>query len=317
MSAREPIEQGDPVADGRAFRRCLGQFATGVTVMTAQHGAQRAGMAVNSFSALSLEPPLVLWSIRRASASLPVFNGASHFAVNVLAGDQVDVANLFATPGIDKFATARWHAGRTGSPVLDGTIATMECAREQVLDGGDHLIVIGRVLHFARHEGEPLLFAQGRYALGQDHPAAVRAAPQPAPDCGDDQQSLLRLLHVTSHEMSARFDAQRREAGLTVGQLRVYSWLRDHPRSLEQLKRVAYLGDNDAEDSLADLIERGHVVCDANGVYALTCAGRDAAAASRQRVRQFEDTLFRGLPAADLAATRRVLELLAQHAHPA
>lgn len=315
MSAPELIEEGDPAADGRAFRRCLGQFATGVTVMTAQHSGERAGMAVNSFSALSLEPPLVLWSIRRASASLPVFTGASHFAVNVLAGDQVEVANLFATPGIDKFAAARWHAGRTGSPVLAGTIATMECARERLLDGGDHLIVIGRVLHFARHAGEPLLFAQGRYALGQERPAAIGATPQPAPDCGGDQKSLLRLLHVTSHEMSARFDEQRREAGLTVGQLRVYSWLRDHPRTLEQLQRVAYLGDNDAEDSLADLTERGHVMRDATGVYALTPAGRDAAAASRERVRQFEDTMFRGLPAADVAATRRVLELLARHAN--
>ena len=185
MSLGAPIEAGDPAADGRAFRRCLGQFATGVTVMTAQHGQDRAGMAVNSFAALSLEPPLVLWSIRRNSGSLPVFVGASHFAVNVLAGDQMEVANLFATPGIDKFATATWSPGCTGSPVLAGTIATMECAREQVLEGGDHLIVIGRVLHFARYGGEPLLFAQGRYALGQDHPAAVRATPQPAPGRAD------------------------------------------------------------------------------------------------------------------------------------
>src|SRR5690606_12457390 len=127
-------------------------------------GAERAGMAVNSFAALSLEPPLVLWAIRRGSGVAPVFTQAAHFAVNVLAGDQVDVANVFATPGIDKFAVSAWSAGRTGSPVLAGTIATMECAREQVLDGGDHLLVIGRVLHFERRAGEPLLFAQGRYA---------------------------------------------------------------------------------------------------------------------------------------------------------
>ena len=110
MSARAILEQGDPGADGRAFRRCLGQFATGVTVMTAQHADARAGMVVNSFAALSLEPPLVLWSIRRASGSLPVFTQAGHFAVNVLAGDQMEVANLFATSAVDKFAAAQSRA---------------------------------------------------------------------------------------------------------------------------------------------------------------------------------------------------------------
>src|SRR5690606_27635684 len=135
------------------------------------------------FAALSLEPPLVLWSIRRASGSLPVFTQAEHFAVNVLAGDQVDVANRFAASGVDKFAATQWAPGSTGSPVLAGTVATLECAREQVLDGGDHLIVIGRVLHFTRRAGEPLLFAQGRYALSQDHPAALRESPKAvAPD---------------------------------------------------------------------------------------------------------------------------------------
>lgn len=313
MTQRELIEQGDPAADGRAFRRCLGQFATGVTVMTARHGQQQAGMAVNSFAALSLEPPLVLWSIRRASAALPVFTQAEHFAVNVLAGDQVEVANLFATPGVDRFATAQWTAGRSGSPILDGTIATLECAREQVIEGGDHLLVIGRVLHFERRAGEPLLFAQGRYALSQEHPAALEAAAaqQPSANAGDPECSLLRLLYFTSHEMSARFDQHRRDAGLTVGQLRIYGWLRGQPRTLEQLRRVTYLGDSGTEDTLADLMERGQVTRDANGVYALTPAGRERSLASRERVRRFEEEALRGIDPADLEATRRVLMALA------
>ena len=315
MSQRELLEQGDPAVDGRAFRRCLGQFATGVTVMTAQHGAERAGMAVNSFAALSLEPPLVLWSIRRSSASLPVFARSEHFAVNVLAGEQVDVANLFATPGVDKFAAAQWSPGRTGSPVLAGTIATMECAREQVIEGGDHLLLVGRVLHFEHRVGEPLLFAQGRYALSQEHPAALQAATaqRPFAAAGDPECSLLRLLYFTSHEMSARFDAQRRDAGLTVGQFRVYGWLRSQPRTLEQLKRVTYLGDSGAEDTLAELMERGHVARDADGVYSLTPAGRETSLASRERVRRFEEAALRDIAPADLEATRRVLTALAGH----
>lgn len=315
MSARGLIEQGDPAADGRAFRRCLGQFATGVTVMTSRHGERLAGMAVNSFAALSLEPPLVLWSIRRTSGSVPVFTSAGHFAVNVLAGDQVEVANLFAAPGIDRFAATRWQPGVTGSPLIDGSIATMECVREQVLEGGDHLILIGRVLHFARRDGEPLLFAQGRYALSQEHPSASQSTASRVTDEGEPAAgSLLRLLHFTSHEMSAAFDEQRREAGLSVGQFRIYGWLRTQSRTREQLTRLAYLGDADTQDSLADLMDRGHVVRDGDGRYSLTVQGQAAAAASRARVRRFEEGLVRDLPPEDVEAAHRVLARLAGHA---
>lgn len=317
MSARDLIENGPPQPDGRAFRRCLGQFATGVTVMTTSTGGRLAGMTVNSFSALSLEPPLVLWSIRRASGSLPTFVEAEHFAVNVLAGDQVEVANLFASPAPDKFDTVPWSEGRMGSPLLTGAIATLECAQEQLIDGGDHIIVVGRVLHFARHDGEPLLFAQGRYALSQEHPAAVRVTSQPQPQGTCEEFSFLRSLHFTSHEMSEGFAEQRREAGLTVGVFRIYSWLRSQPRTLEQLQRLAYLGDRDTQDSMAELMERGHVVRDEDGTYALTPAGWEAAAASRQRVQLFEEQMLRGLPASDVEATRRVLAVLAQRARVA
>lgn len=287
--------------------------------MTSRNGEQLAGMTVNSFSALSLEPPLVLWSIRRASGSLPTFVEAEHFAVNVLAGDQVEVANLFASPASDKFGTVAWSEGRTGSPLLTGAIATLECALAQLIDGGDHIIMVGKVLHFARHAGEPLLFAQGRYALSQEHPAAVRAnaSAQPqSPDAGDDC-SLLRLLHFTSHEMSEHFAEQRREAGLTVGVFRIYSWLRSQPRTLEHLQRLAYLGDRDTQDSMVELVECGHVVREENGTYALTPRGLEAAAASRRRVQLFEEKMLLGLPASDIEATRRVLSALARHAEVA
>jgi DNA-binding MarR family transcriptional regulator len=175
------------------------------------------------------------------------------------------------------------------------------------------LLLVGRVLHFERHAGEPLLFAQGRYALSQEHPAALQAAAiQQSAVSGDEPEcSLLRLLYFTSHEMSARFDAERREAGLTVGQFRIYGWLRNQPRTLAQLKRVTYLGDSGTEDALAELMERGHVTPDPGGTYALTPAGRESSLASRERVRRFEAHAIRGIAAADLEATRRVLVALA------
>ncbi|MEN9888251.1 MAG: flavin reductase [Pseudomonadota bacterium] len=311
-----PIEEGNPTEDSRAFRRCLGQFTTGVTVITACHGEQMVGMSVNSFSALSLEPPLVLWSIRRESGSLPVFREASHFAVNVLAADQVSVSSLFASPKEDKFAQSRWSLGPSGAPLLAGTIAQMECRLEQVLEGGDHLILVGRVERYARFVGEPLLFTQGRYAITQEHPGAEQT-PSPAvvrSECPQDaiDGSLLRLLHYASNQMSSCFDAHRMIEGLNVAQFRFYGWLRTQSRSLEQLKQLTYLGSRDADDTVAVLTEKGHLSKDASGILQLTPAGRERAEAIARRVAAFEADLFQGLSEEDLATTRRVLGALAQ-----
>ncbi len=311
------IEAGDPAQDSRAFRRCLGQFATGVTVMTTRHGAQLAGMSVNSFSALSLEPPLILWSIRNQSNSLPVFRQAGCFAVNVLAADQVEVSNLFAAPAEDRFARLCWSAGCTGAPLLAGAIAHMECTLEQEIDGGDHKIMVGRVAHFARYGGEPLLFTQGRYAVTQEHPGTVQAdtaqaPPQPTTPLDPDEGSFMRLLHYTSHQMSAWFDEHREEEGLSVAQFRIYGWLRTQARTLEQLKRLAYLGDRDAADTVADLLERGHIFRDDVGALSLTPSGRQRADASARRVAVFESRLFQGIPEADVAVTRRIMGMLVQ-----
>src|SRR5690606_12602511 len=104
----------------------------------------------NSFSALSLDPPLILWSIRRESGSLPVFREASHFAVNVLAAHQVELSNLFSKSDSDKFGLSEWTPGQGGAPLLGGTIAQLECSLEEILEGGDHLIIVGRVQRYAR-----------------------------------------------------------------------------------------------------------------------------------------------------------------------
>jgi len=147
------VEEGDPAGDSRAFRRCLGQYPTGVTVITACHGDELVGMAVNSFAAVSLEPPLVLWSIRRESKSLAAFLGASHFAVNILAADQVQASHWFGAGHPDRFQLVPWHAGASGAPLLDGALAHLECRRVQLDEGGDHLILRGHGERCARFAG--------------------------------------------------------------------------------------------------------------------------------------------------------------------
>jgi flavin reductase (DIM6/NTAB) family NADH-FMN oxidoreductase RutF len=146
------------------LRTALGRFTTGVTIVTCSDAAGvAAGLTVNSFSALSLEPPLVLWSLRIESPSLPSFRAARHFAVNVLAEHQLDLSRRFATGSTHKFDAGRWSAGHTGAPVLAGALAVLECAMESAHEHGDHVLFIGAVRHFAAYAGAPLLFQAGRY----------------------------------------------------------------------------------------------------------------------------------------------------------
>jgi flavin reductase (DIM6/NTAB) family NADH-FMN oxidoreductase RutF len=153
----------DPVDHG-ALRRALGRFATGVTVVTTRTPQGRLeGLTANSFSAVSLDPPLVLWSLQRHAPSLPSFLASGGFAVNVLTVEQEELAHRFATPHRDKFAGVAYAPGLAGAPLLHGTLAVFECAIETTLEGGDHVIFLGRVLRASHRDGEPLIFSAGRY----------------------------------------------------------------------------------------------------------------------------------------------------------
>lgn len=163
-------EMGDPATDPVAYRRSLGQFATGVTVITARAGEMRVGMTANSFSSVSLDPPLVLWSIKQTSTSFNAFKAATHFVVNVLSIDQHHLSGHFGRSDADKFAGIGWSEGIDGAPLLHGVVATFECEKIAEFEGGDHLIMLGKVLRFSRYDREALLFVQGKYAVAAEHP---------------------------------------------------------------------------------------------------------------------------------------------------
>ncbi len=146
------------------FRAAMGRFATGITVVTCCD-AQGAwfGLTVNSFNALSLQPPLVLWSLRHASATLGAFVASPRFAVNVLAAHQSAVSHRFASAGDTKFAAASWHLGAHGAPLLNGCAAVFECETQSHQACGDHQLFIGRVLACGHTEQPPLLYSAGHY----------------------------------------------------------------------------------------------------------------------------------------------------------
>jgi flavin reductase (DIM6/NTAB) family NADH-FMN oxidoreductase RutF len=157
--------------DRRDYRRALGQFATGVTVVTARASdGRKVGVTVNSFSSVSLDPPLVLWSLSRQTPSFIDFSSATHFAVNVLESGQYHLSRQFSTPLPDKFAGVEFAEGTGGVPLLHGVIAQFVCRKVRQYDGGDHVILIGEVEEYKYKEGEPLVFHSGRYRIATRHP---------------------------------------------------------------------------------------------------------------------------------------------------
>lgn len=152
------------------FRKCLGQFATGVAIVTASVNGELVGLTVNSFSSVSLTPPLILWSIAESSNSYAKFCVACSYTINVLADDQIELSKHFAKSGPNKFASVAWSTGKNGAPVLDSVAAFFECDHESEHRGGDHLILVGRVRRAVHFDRNALLFAQGRYRIASDHP---------------------------------------------------------------------------------------------------------------------------------------------------
>ena len=153
-----------------SFRAALGRFATGVTIVTAK-GADGAlvGLTANSFNSVSLQPPLVLWSLSGQSSAMAVFQAATHYAINVLSAQQTDLAMRFASKGVDRWAGVPYAEGACGVPLIEGAIATFECFNRSRYEEGDHTIFVGEVLQCQhRSELRPLLYHGGRFYT--EHP---------------------------------------------------------------------------------------------------------------------------------------------------
>jgi flavin reductase (DIM6/NTAB) family NADH-FMN oxidoreductase RutF len=168
--ANELASDNSPI-DPRDFRNALGTYGTGVTVVTAMTADGKPyGVTCNSFTSVSLNPPLVLWSLAMFSQGLPVFQNASHFAVNVLDASQQALALQFAKSSGEKFNGVEWRPGLGNAPIIAGTVAQFQCRAVNRYYGGDHIIFLGAVEAYSYNGQEPLLFARGGFGkfVGDD-----------------------------------------------------------------------------------------------------------------------------------------------------
>lgn len=150
--------------DSQEFRRVMGHFATGVTVITTKDALGTPyGLTANAFMSLSLNPPLVLISVDKAAQCYACFEVSKVFVVNFLSDEQEEISRRFATKGIDKFAGLEWFAGKNGAAILKGVIGYVECTVKETHDGGDHTIIVGKIIDAQASGERPLLFFRGKY----------------------------------------------------------------------------------------------------------------------------------------------------------
>lgn len=303
-----------PAIDPRAFRRALGNFATGVTIITARApDGTTVGVTASSFNSLSMDPPLILWSSMKEARSCAVFESATHFAVNILAADQMEMSNHFARQQPDKFAGIPHEEGLGGAPLFPGCAGRFQCEAYDKLDGGDHWIFVGRVIAFDDFGRAPLCFHQGSYAMVHSHPDAFAKA-DPAEGAAAERgrmgnhEFFLMLRAVRAYQ--ARYQPKMAALGLSVIEARILLVLNDLP-GLDGKALVAHLHvpETEAQAALVNLEDRGFVLPD-GATPALTEAGRAQARKCWKVAEAHAEEAFAGLAPEQVEAFHAVLRHL-------
>lgn len=266
--------------DVRDFRRALGQFPTGVTIITTKDdNGKPIGVTASSFNSVSVDPPLVLWSVDKGAFSAPIMEKAEHFAVNVLSKGQVDMSNRFAGRSEDKFAGVEYTESPHGSPLFEGCAAQFECKTWSVYEGGDHLIIVGEVLDYRHTEGSaPLVFACGSYAVSMQHPSSISSETTKVPGNGFLGDYMLYLLRVAYNRCSAQLYPELMEKhGVAPAEWRLLTLLGDSGNG-ESANLAEQIGQpkDIFESTVERMQERGHVRIDSEQV-SLTAEGIELA----------------------------------------
>ncbi len=266
--------------DAAEFRRALGSFATGVTIITTRDAdGHNVGLTANSFNSVSLNPPLVLWSLAESSNSLPAFRNAQHWAVHVLAADQESLSTRFAKRGVDKFAGLDCETGVDGIPLLRGCTARFECRTAFQYEGGDHVIFVGQVLNFERAESAPLVFHSGRYADATRRDGSAK--PRNAYLAGSFNEDFLGyLLGRSHHQFFSKIRSHLDAEGLSDEEFYLLSTLTlKHDLTATELSTgMAGVLDDHSAPALQALLKRGLAQeLGEGGAFELTLEGRACA----------------------------------------
>ena len=306
------------------FRNALGAFATGITVVTTRDAEGRdIGITANSFNSVSLDPPMVLWSLAKSARSLPAFLAASHFAVHVLAADQEELSLRFAARGKEKFTGLDLERGAGQTPLLRGCSARFQCRTAFRHEGGDHVIFVGAVEAFDQTEHPPLVFHDGRYALAaHKEPVPEPQAESAEPRSSFSQDFLIYLLGRAHYQLFLSLRRELEQHGLSEAQWFVLSILgASDDRSVAELDRLLwYSGHRVTYELLASLTAAGfadlHGSYDPHAKVTLTENGRRAVIELVAAAKAAEDQAERDLGAAEARILKRALRAIIRETDP-
>lgn len=305
-------DQNQTAIDPKAFRRALGNFATGITVMTAAtETGDKAGMTANSFNSVSIDPALILWSIDKKSSGFKVFEKCSHFAVNILAADQIDLSNRFARPADDKFAGIEYEAGHGGAPLLLDTAARFQCETYNIIEGGDHWIIIGRVITFDDFGRSPLLYHQGAYSMVLPHTRMNKAAGDQVPSSafqGRLSHNLYYLMTQAVRGYQADYQPKQLSTGYRASEARMLMVL-EHDACLGkcELQREVAMPRREIELAV-DILNRKGLVDDNDEGYRLTADGIKEAEMLWRIAKEQQDKVFGEFSEEQIETFRTILK---------
>lgn len=304
--------------DPQAFRAALGTFTTGVTIITTQaEDGSPVGITANSFNSVSLNPPLVLWSLSKKARSLPVFSGGKHWNVHVLSSEQESLSGRFATQGEDKFAEIPFDNGVSEAPLLQDCTARFQCRTAFQYEGGDHVIFVGEVLAFDHSERAPLAFQSGQYALAMRKPRSELrlATTPPPPECSYTEDLLGYLLGRAHYQLLNALRRLLDNQQLDEQAFYILSVLciRDN-LSLEEINTfVSYTGHEVTLPSMRFLERQNLVAIEGEPEqprFVLTAKGREVSLHQLALAKMVEEELAAKLDAADAQALKVLLKRL-------
>ncbi|MDP5209251.1 flavin reductase [Microbulbifer sp. 2205BS26-8] len=311
--------------DPLEFRQALGSFATGVTVITSiDQGNNPVGVTASSFNSVSLDPPLVLWSLAKNAMSLSSFQNAGYFCVHILAASQQDTSNQFASRGADKFAGIDWRRGIGNLPILSKYAARFQCKTSYQYEGGDHIIFVGEVLECDRVEELPLVFHGGKYALAKTKNSNEKPGEAVNIAAGTFSDQFFLYLLSRSHFQAAH----KLQKDLCKSNLNKEEYLAltlfgmGGSLSFQDLHdRMEHTGYSPSHGMLQDMLERGLIVETMKGTLdeiklSLSVKGRKLYVSLLAKSKAIEEELLDGFSPEEVADTRDFLKRFIQKTDP-